>query len=210
MEQHVRCALNALYEAERLRIADIVSDKTGDYSHPVFGDGAINARMMLIGEAPGREEAAAGRPFVGKAGATLSELLALADIERGGVFVTNAVKFRPTVVKPRTVSNRAPAKDEITAGLNVLDGELTLIAPRIVATLGNTPLKALALLGRIAPCTIGGRHGAAMRVAGADFILFPLYHPASAIYNPALLDDMKRDIIQLGGLYAAEKGDEPV
>ena len=88
-------ALRLLYDAERARLSGLSTQNNGDYLNPVFGEGPLTPHLMLIGEAPGREEAAAGHPFVGKAGRQLNELLELAGIARGDVFVTNAVKFRP-------------------------------------------------------------------------------------------------------------------
>ena len=94
-----------LYEKERLRIAE-TADGRGDYSHPVFGEGPVNPLVMLIGEAPGGDEAKQGRPFVGKAGRQLDALLSGAGIDRSRVYITNAVKFRPVNVKPKSLSNR--------------------------------------------------------------------------------------------------------
>ena len=93
-----------LYEKERLRIAE-TADGRGDYSHPVFGEGPVNPLVMLIGEAPGGDEAKQGRPFVGKAGKQLDALLSGAGIDRSRVYITNTVKFRPVNVKPKSVSN---------------------------------------------------------------------------------------------------------
>ena len=87
--------LEELYSAERGRLSALIEKNDGDYASPVFGEGPYSPKLMLIGEAPGREEAEAGRPFVGKAGRQLNELLNKASINRQDVFVTNAVKFRP-------------------------------------------------------------------------------------------------------------------
>lgn len=87
-----------LYEKERLRIAE-TADGRGDYSHPVFGEGPVNPLVMLIGEAPGGDEAKQGRPFVGKAGKQLDALLSGAGIDRSRVYITNTVKFRPRECK---------------------------------------------------------------------------------------------------------------
>ena len=84
-------ALRLLYDAERARLSGLSTQNNGDYLNLVFGEGPLTPHLMLIGEAPGREEAAAGHPFVGKAGRQLNELLELAGIARGDVFVTNAV-----------------------------------------------------------------------------------------------------------------------
>ena len=101
-----------LYEKERLRIAE-TADGRGDYSHPVFGEGPVNPLVMLIGEAPGGDEAKQGRPFVGKAGKQLDALLSGAGIDRSRVYITNTVKFRPVNVKPKSVSNRTRPKVDL-------------------------------------------------------------------------------------------------
>ncbi|HWS28563.1 MAG TPA: uracil-DNA glycosylase [Clostridia bacterium] len=189
-----------LYEAERSRIAAL--DDEGDLNNPVFGEGPLNAPLMLIGEAPGGEEAKNGRPFVGTAGKTLSRLLIAAGIERERVFITNAVKFRPVCVKPKSVSNRTPKPKEVLASLPLLRQELRVIRPKVVATLGNTPLNAVLRLAGRESATIGAVHG--MRIdchlEGVSFTLFPLYHPASTIYNRALTETLAQDLSELNVL----------
>ena len=83
-----------LYEKERLRIAE-TADGRGDYSHPVFGEGPVNPLVMLIGEAPGGDEAKQGRPFVGKAGKNLNVFLQTVGLTRETIYITNVVKTRP-------------------------------------------------------------------------------------------------------------------
>jgi DNA polymerase len=157
---------------------------------------------MLVGEAPGREEAECGRPFVGKAGKQLDALLALAGIERGDVFVTNAVKFRPTRVKPKSVSNRTPKRSETLEALPLLEAEISLVAPRLIATLGNTPLDSVSKLCGRNLLPVGGAHGKLepVEIAGKRYVLFPLYHPASGIYDRGLVEVMERDALMLGAL----------
>lgn len=195
-------ALRALYEAERERIAALDGAGAGDLKKPVFGEGPMDARLMLIGEAPGGEEAKSGHPFVGAAGKTLSRLLEAAQIAREEVFITNAVKYRPVRVKERSVSNRTPKPEEVRASLPLLRRELQLVCPSVVATLGNTPLRAvLSLAGRKAE-TIGAVHGmrVALAIEGLSFVLFPLYHPASTIYNRALTETLAEDLARLNAL----------
>lgn len=197
--------LNKLYEQEKIRLQAINDDK-GDYLHPVFGDGKISNnskhRIVFIGEAPGKEEAAVGKPFVGKAGIQLDEMLNNANIDRSGLFVTNSVKFRPWNKKiskngRETVSNRTPTQNEIIDSSVLLQKELMIIKPDIVVTLGNSPLKSvLWITGCSNVKTIGDCHGQALNI-GADFVLFPLYHPASGIYNHSLVDIMKHDLLML-------------
>lgn len=197
----MRELLQGAYEKERERILALqgFSKYTGDYHNPVFGKGNLNARLMLIGEAPGSEEAKQGEPFVGKAGKQLDKLLSKAKIGRGEVFVTNAVKFRPTNVN-RSVSNRTPAQSEIKDSLWLLQAEIECIRPRIVATLGNTPLLAVSLLFGLEPLKVGEVHGQAIRLSD-DTTLFSLYHPASVIYNRGLMQTLECDIMQLGEIY---------
>ena len=167
--------IDKLYESERKVL--------------VFGEGRIGAPVMMVGEAPGEQESLLGRPFVGKAGKNLDAFLEEAGMDRGALYVTNTVKFRPTKLSAagRTV-NRPPTQEEVKIFLPWLLKEIELVAPRYVITLGNVPLKAL--LGR--GSVIGELHGRFIDWNGRR--LFPMYHPASIIYNPALKDVYSRDI----------------
>ena len=158
----------------------------------VHGEGRIGARVMLIGEAPGEQETLMGRPFVGKAGKNLDEFLELAGIERDELYVSNTVKFRPTKISAagRTV-NRPPTQEEIKLFLPWLKKEIEMVGPQCVVTLGNVPLKALADRRIV----IGDVHGAFMDVDGMR--LYPMYHPASMIYNPSLREVYREDIQKL-------------
>lgn len=195
----VKDRLKELYEAERQRIAAIDDDR-GDYMNPVFGEGPDDPSVMFIGEAPGGEEAAQGHPFVGKAGKQLNELLCRAEIDRSRVYVTNAVKFRPVNRKPRSVSNRTPSGTELKAGLPLLKAELELLKPSVIVTLGNTPLKAVTAIAGLDKLTVGEAHGKIVdiRLNGCSCTLIPQYHPASVIYNRALLEVLEEDIAALG------------
>ena len=155
----------------------------------VFGEGRIGAPVMMIGEAPGEQESLLGRPFVGKAGKNLDAFLEEAEMDRSALYVTNTVKFRPTKLSAagRTV-NRPPTQEEVRLFLPWLLKEIELVDPRYIITLGNVPLKAL--LGR--GSVIGALHGAFIDWNGRS--LFPMYHPASVIYNPALKDVYSADI----------------
>ena len=195
----VKDKLDKLYALERQRIARITDDR-GDYANPVFGEGPDSPRVMFIGEAPGGEEAAKGHPFVGKAGKQLDQLLIQADIDRRLVYVTNAVKFRPVNRKPRSVSNRTPSGAELKAGLPLLMAEIELLRPRVIVTLGNTPLKAISAIAGLDRMTIGETHGKPVDISinGYGCTLMPQYHPASVIYNRALMDVLAEDIAWLG------------
>lgn len=159
----------------------------------VFGDGEPAAPVLLIGEAPGRDEVNEGRPFVGKAGRNLDAFLAEIGLTRADFYVTNVCKFRPTKTSAKnTVSNRPPTKKEVAFAQPFLHEEIELIAPKIIVTLGNTPLRAVA--GDVA--NIGALHGVLREttIMGAPYHLFPLYHPASIIYNPSLKETYQRDL----------------
>lgn len=159
----------------------------------VFGEGAFSAKLMMIGEAPGEQETLQGRPFVGKAGKNLDEFLELSGLKREEIYITNTVKFRPVKKSPAgRFSNRPPTKEEIALFLPWLKKEIALVKPLCVATLGNVPLRAVT--GR--NITIGETHGQFLDVDGLR--LYPLYHPASLIYNPALRDVYLEDVKRLG------------
>lgn len=160
--------------------------------HLVFGEGCIGARVCLIGEAPGEKEDEAGRPFVGKAGKQLDEFLMISGIRRESVFITNAVKFRPTSEGKKGLVNRTPTKAEIEAFRPYLLRELELLKPEIIVPLGNTPL--LAVTGE--NLRIGDVHGAFLTCG--DLTLYPMYHPASVIYNRSLKETYTADIVRLG------------
>ena len=166
---------------------------TGEQKVLVFGDGDERARIMMIGEAPGEQEVLQGRPFVGKAGKNLDNFLELSGLDRRALYITNTVKFRPSRISAagRTV-NRPPNWEEIQLGLPWLLKEVDLIEPEVIVTLGNVPLKAL--LGK--DQTIGQCHG--QWINWKNTRVYPLYHPASVIYNQALKDVYRLDVMRLG------------
>jgi len=158
----------------------------------VHGEGATASRVMLIGEAPGEQETLQRRPFVGKAGKNLNEFLELAGLERSDLYVSNTVKFRPTKISAAgRVVNRPPTKEEIKLFLPFLKREMELVQPEVVVTLGNVPLRAL-LGNRV---VIGDVHGRFQ--AWENMRIYPMYHPASLIYNPGLRDTYADDIRRL-------------
>ena len=162
----------------------------------VFGEGPLRARIALIGEAPGEQESLQGRPFVGKAGKNLDDFLALSGMNRAKMYITNTVKYRPVKrSQAGNTVNRAPTQEEISLGLPFLRRELALVDPEVVVTLGNVPLRAL--LGRQA--TIGALHGQWQSWEGRR--LYPLYHPASIIYNRALKGVYEEDVVRLGAFF---------
>ena len=165
---------------------------------PVYGVGPERARIMLIGEAPGETEEKQGQPFVGKAGKNLDQFLDIVGLNRDEIFITNAVKFRPVKPgkRPGTFVNRTPDKAELQVCSELLRQELRLVQPEYVVTLGNTALRAV--VGDKS-MTIGNVHGCLTHIAGSccEFMLFPLYHPASVIYRRELLTTYMEDIAKL-------------
>ncbi len=158
----------------------------------VMGAGNRAAQILLIGEAPGKEEVKSGMPFVGKAGKNLDEFLAYIGIERGQIYITNVVKFRPFRVSDKgRESNRPPSQKEIAVCAECLAEEIRMLCPKLVITLGNTALRAV--LGK--EMTIGQVHGSSIK--RENFSVFPLYHPASIIYNRALKEEYAADLDKL-------------
>jgi len=175
-------------ELEKL-IAEVYE---GERKVLVHGEGNTGARVMLIGEAPGEQETLKKRPFVGKAGKNLDEFLELAGLERRELYVSNTVKFRPTKISAAgRVVNRPPTREEVKLFLPWLKREMELVKPEVVVTLGNVPLKAL--LGN--SVVIGDVHGSFRKLDGLR--LYPMYHPASLIYNPSLRTTYAEDIRRL-------------
>ena len=178
---------------DRLRtLYTALADELGmEPSRIVPGTGNIHAQVVLVGEAPGAEEARQGRPFVGRAGKNLDALLAETGVARDALFITNAVKFRPTAPgRNGRDKNRTPTGAEVAACRQCLAGELAILSPRLVVTLGNTALRAVT--GEAA-ATVGNMHGRLFD-SSQGFGLFPLYHPASILYNPRLRDTYVEDM----------------
>ena len=161
----------------------------------VFGEGPLHPKLMLIGEAPGEQETLMGRPFVGKAGKNLDHFLELAGMRREEIYISNAVKIRPTKTgKTGRISNRPPTKEEIALFRPWLLREIDLVAPQVIATLGNVPLYAVTGDRRL---TIGEAHGRVMEAGETGRRLFALYHPASLIYNRSLEPVYEQDVCTL-------------
>lgn len=161
----------------------------------VFGEGAENPALMMIGEAPGGDEEKQGRPFVGKAGKNLSAFLEVVGLKREEIYISNVVKLRPTKESPKTgkAVNRPPSAEEIAFFLPYLLEEIQAIAPKVVVTLGNVPLKAVTGERK---AVIGDYHGKPTPLADGR-TLFALYHPAAVIYNRALQATYDEDLLAL-------------
>lgn len=170
----------------------------------VLGEGQSDRPpVMLIGEAPGEQETLQGRPFVGKAGKNLDGFLDVVQLKRGDIYISNVVKVRPTKVSAKgTVSNRPPNREELALFTPWLLEEVQLVQPAMLVTLGNTALHAI-----LGPnVTIGACHGRLCRAevqSGGKtqaYDVFPLYHPASIIYNRALQSVYQEDLQALHAL----------
>lgn len=163
-----------------------------DAQHGVPGEGPAGARIMLVGEGPGRNEDQQGRPFVGTAGRFLSELLAEAGLRRDEVYITNVVKHRPTKIDANgTVGNRAPSPDEVGACRVYLDRQIAAIRPRVIVTLGAHSLGAF-FPGQ----SIMRIHGSTRQKDGVYY--FHSFHPAAALYKDELKETMLQDMRTLG------------
>ena len=157
----------------------------------VFGEGSADAELVLVGESPGFHEDREGRPFAGRARDLLERLL-------GSIGLSLDDAYLATVVKCRPPGNREPLPEEAAACEPYLYRQLELVRPTVVATLGTfatTLLSGRALgitrvHGREQPVTLGGR----------TVTLYPLYHPAAALYTPAMLAVLERDVARLGAI----------
>jgi DNA polymerase len=154
----------------------------------VFGSGNPKADLMFVGEAPGFHEDKQGLPFVGQAGKLLERLLAGIGLSRQDVYIANTLKCRPP-------GNRDPQPDEIETCEPHLFRQIELIDPKIVATLGNFATKLLS--GR--PLGITRVHGQPQdtTLGGRRVVLYPLYHPAAALYTPAMLKVLESDFARI-------------
>jgi uracil-DNA glycosylase len=166
----------------------------------VFGAGNANAELMFVGEAPGANEDKQGLPFVGQAGKLLDKLLGEIGLERRDVFVVNVLKCRPP-------GNRDPHPGEIESCQDYLWRQVELVEPTVICTLGNFSTKLL----RGDTTGISRLHGAAeVRVVGARAVrLYPLFHPAAALYTPRMLETLRADFERLPEVLALGPPPQP-
>jgi DNA polymerase len=166
----------------------------------VFGAGNADAELMFVGEAPGASEDEQGLPFVGRAGKLLEQLLGEIGLERREVFIANTLKCRPP-------GNRDPLPVEIENCQEYLMRQVELIQPTVICTLGNFSTKLLRgdptgitrLHGRPEVITIGRR---AVR-------LYPIFHPAAALYTPRMLETLREDFARIPELLAMGPPEQP-
>jgi uracil-DNA glycosylase family 4 len=157
----------------------------------VPGEGPAGASIVIVGEAPGAKEDAAGVPFVGSAGKLLDQLLVEAGVTRAGVFITNVLKARPP-------KNRDPRSVEVAHHRPWLEAQLEIIRPALLVPLGRHALARFAPSARIAEV-----HGTVLEAEGRR--LFPLYHPAAALYNGGLRTTLVQDAQALGRALAPDR-----
>jgi uracil-DNA glycosylase len=176
----------------------LYSYRTENNYFPVIGEGSHDAQIMFVGEAPGENEAKTGRPFCGRAGTILDELLQSVGVERKEVYITNIVKDRPP-------KNRDPLLDEIDLYAPFLDRQIEIIKPKVIATLGRFSMGYImnryGLEWELGP--ISSLHGKIFETEmpwGDKVKIVPLYHPAAAIYNQSLKETLVEDFKVLKGV----------
>jgi DNA polymerase len=165
--------------AEQIVSDGVTPELAASATQLVMGEGNPDAAVVFIGEAPGATEDKLGRPFVGAAGKFLDEMLASIDLARGDVYITNIVKYRPP-------GNRDPLPDEVAAFKPYLLEQLAIIKPKLVVFLGRHAMNLF-----LPQLKISQVHGRAFRRAGQVYM--PLYHPAAALYNGGMRDELLSD-----------------
>lgn len=192
--------LSLAEKTEKLREVkeDLLRDKTlplyeyrqANHYWPVVGEGSHNAKIIFIGEAPGKNEAEKGRPFCGAAGKILDELLFSIGLKREEVYITNIVKDRPP-------ENRDPLPNEIESYAPFLDRQLEILEPKVIATLGRFSMKYLMEKMKLdnALKAISQIHGQVFEAEASygEVKVIPLYHPAVAIYSRATKETLIKD-----------------
>ena len=173
-----------------LKESPLYKYRTENKYFPVIGEGSHDAKIMFVGEAPGRNEAKTGKPFCGAAGKVLDQLLEYVGIPRASVYVTNIVKDRPP-------ENRDPTSGEIEVYGPFLDRQIEIIQPRVICALGRYAMgyimKKFDLDLELEP--ISRAHGKAYqgKAPYGDIDIVVLYHPCVAIYNPNNIEGLKKD-----------------
>jgi len=173
-----------------LKNSPLYTYRTTNRYFPVIGEGSHDAKIMFVGEAPGRNEAKTGRPFCGTAGKVLDELLTHVDIKRESVYITNIVKDRPQ-------ENRDPTPKEIEIYGPFLDRQVEILQPKIIVALGRYSMGYI-----MQKFGLGEKMEAISKMHGRSFDaeasygpikVVCLYHPCVAVYNPNRLDELKKD-----------------
>lgn len=152
----------------------------------VPGEGNPNADVMIVGEAPGKQEDLQGRPFIGSAGKLLDELLASIELDRNDIFIGNVIKHRPP-------DNRDPRPDEVAHQWPWLRDQVEAIQPKLIVLLGRHAMDTF-----LPDCRISADHGHGKRYRGQVF--YPVYHPAAALYNGSLRPTLFADFAKIPAL----------
>ncbi|MCK5585819.1 uracil-DNA glycosylase [Candidatus Bipolaricaulota bacterium] len=178
--------MSALTELSRQMASCQACELAQQRNKVVPGEGADDADLLFIGEAPGFNEDQQGKPFVGAAGSFLDQLLASIGLSRGDVYIANVIKCQPA-------GNRDPLPGEIAACKPWLDQQIELIRPKIIVTLGR-----FSLARYFTNETIGKVHGRPRKVG--DIMCFPMYHPAAALHQGSLRKVIEEDMLKLPAL----------
>ncbi len=177
-------------EVVAIKGSALAQERIKNKVYPVIGEGSHFAKIMFVGEAPGKNEAETGKPFCGASGRILDELLASINLPRQSVYVTNIVKDRPT-------NNRDPLPDEIELYGPFLDRQIDIIQPKVIATLGRFSMvyimKKFGLDFDLGP--ISQLHGKKFEAntSYGKVTVVPLYHPAVALYNGGTKGALMKD-----------------
>lgn len=184
-------------EVTNLKKSPLYKERVANKAHPVIGEGDHFAKIMFVGEAPGKNEAETGRPFCGASGRVLDELLASVEIDRKTVYVTNIVKDRPT-------KNRDPLPKEIALYAPFLDRQIDIIQPKIIATLGRFSMeyimRRLGLESKLEPISKIHSKSFEAKTSYGTVKIIPFYHPAVALYNGSTKGKLKEDFQVLGDI----------
>ena len=186
-------------EERRAELVKLYKELHADHGCPlkatrtnlVFGMGNADSDLMFVGEAPGRDEDLQGKPFVGRAGRLLDELMGEIGIERSQVFIANILMCRPP-------NNRDPLPDEIEECKPYLMRKIELIEPKVICTLGNFATKTLT--GNPTGITKVCGRPQSREIAGLDVTVYPLFHPAAALRSTGCLNDLREHMSRIPGL----------
>jgi uracil-DNA glycosylase len=182
--------------------ASVTPELAKEATQLVFGDGNPNADLVIIGEAPGKNEDLQGKPFVGASGKFLGEMLEMIGLSREDIYITNIVKYRPP-------NNRDPLPEEKKAFLPYLQAQLEVIAPKVLVTLGRHSTNCF-----LPDLQISKIHGQPKRVRLSlkehnddtlSLVILPLYHPAAALYNGSMRQTLIDDFAQIPNIIQAIK-----
>ncbi len=180
-------------EVLNLKKSPLYAYRTSNNYFPVIGEGDLDASIMFIGEAPGKNEALTAKPFCGASGRVLDELLSIIGLQRNAVYVTSIVLDRPP-------ENRDPTPKEIEIYGPFLDRQIDIIKPKVIATLGRFSMDyIIRKFDSQFHMPISQAHGNEMKFKASygEIIIIPLYHPAASIYNQRLKDTLKEDFMLL-------------